>query len=90
MLIPWRELDPETLDRLLSEIVTRDGTDYGLQETPTATKVNSARKSLERGRAELHWDEESETTALLSVDQVREEAARVATLRRDSGIEPVD
>ena len=29
MHIPWDALDAETLTRLLSEIVTRDGTDYG-------------------------------------------------------------
>ena len=90
MLIPWQELDSETLDRLLSEIVTRDGTDYGLHETSTAAKIRHAIKSLRLGHAQLHWDEESETAALLSADQVREEAAKLATLQRDSGIQSAD
>lgn len=73
MEIPWRELDDETLDRLLSELVTRDGTDYGLREQTTAEKVKGARRSLESGRAQLMWNAEIESASLVSVEQVREE-----------------
>ena len=86
MHIPWESIEEATLERLLAEIVTRDGTDYGLVEHSTAAKVRAARKALEQGRAQLHWDEESETAALVATDQVREEAARQQQLRRQAGI----
>lgn len=73
MEIPWRELDDETLDRLLSELVTRDGTDYGLREQTTAEKVKGARRALESGRAQLMWNAEVESASLVSAEQVREE-----------------
>ncbi len=29
MIIPWHDLDPETLDNLIESFVLREGTDYG-------------------------------------------------------------
>ncbi len=29
MIVPWQELEPDTLDNLIQEFVSRDGTDYG-------------------------------------------------------------
>lgn len=65
-------MDSDTLDRLLSELVTRDGTDYGRREHSTAEKVAAARRSLEKGRAYLMWDSESETAALVPIEQIKE------------------
>ncbi len=73
MEIPWQTLDDETLDRLLSEMVTRDGTDYGARELTTAEKVKGARRSLESGRARLLWNVELESASLVSYEQLREE-----------------
>lgn len=86
MEIPWQELDTETLDRLLSEIVTRDGTDYGFHEKSTEAKIASARKALISGSSILLWDAETETAVLKTVDQVREEAERFRVLQKQSGI----
>jgi len=87
MQIPWESLDPETLERMLTEIVTRDGTDYGFHETATAAKVATALKSLQRGKSQLFWDSESETSALIPTEQVLKEENRIADERRKSGIE---
>ncbi|MGL5266903.1 MAG: YheU family protein, partial [Plesiomonas shigelloides] len=32
MIIPWQQLEPETLNNLLESFVLREGTDYGQQE----------------------------------------------------------
>ncbi len=72
MEIPWQTMDSETLDRLLSELVTRDGTDYGRHEQTTAQKITAARRSLEKGRACLMWDAELESASLVPIEQVRE------------------
>ncbi|MBG32243.1 MAG: hypothetical protein CL552_04000, partial [Alcanivorax sp.] len=39
IIVPWKDLPADTLTNLIEEFVTRDGTDYGDQEIPTATKV---------------------------------------------------
>ncbi len=84
--IPWDSIEPETLERLLSEIVTRDGTDYGAVETPTQTRINRALKDLQRGRASLYWDPDTETTALLPTDQVREIEREYEKIKASVGI----
>lgn len=37
--VPWDALEAETLQRLVEEFVTREGTDYGQQEIDLSTKV---------------------------------------------------
>lgn len=87
MNIPWESLDSETLVRLLTEIVTRDGTDYGAREISTEAKVAAAQKSLGSGAAQLFWDEESETAALVPTEQVKQEENRINDLRKKTGID---
>ena len=79
--IPLDALEPDTLEALLGEIVTRDGTDYGDVETPTATRVAQLRRELESGRAVLVFDEESESCSVLPREQAPPEGADVP--RRD-------
>ena len=38
MIVPWQEPEPETLDNLIQEFVSRDGTDYGEQEYSQAAE----------------------------------------------------
>ncbi len=71
MKIPWQKLPPETLESLLEEIVTRDGTDYGLLEKSTAQKVKIAKNQLVSERAFLFWDSKLESASLISVEQKR-------------------
>ena len=53
MIVPWQEIPPETLDNLIEEFVTRDGTDYGEQEIRTDTKVAQVREQLRGARDRL-------------------------------------
>ncbi|MBX2882410.1 MAG: YheU family protein [Granulosicoccus sp.] len=87
MNIPWDSLDSETLVRLLTEIVTRDGTDYGAREISTEAKVASAQQALTSGRAMLYWDDETETASLIPTEQVKQEENRVNDLRKKIGID---
>lgn len=70
MKIPWQQLPTDTLEKMLEEIVTRDGTDYGAAEKTTKQKVKSAQKQLAAGRAHLFWDSKLESASLLSTDQI--------------------
>lgn len=69
MKIPWQSVNTETLDSLLEEIVTRDGTDYGAIEKSTEQKVTFARNQLKSGYAVLFWNSEIESATLLSPQQ---------------------
>lgn len=71
IVVPWREIAPETLDALIEEFVTRDGTDYGEVELPVARKVGEVRALLQRGEVQVVFDELSETVTLLDRESLR-------------------
>ncbi|STT24493.1 Uncharacterised protein family (UPF0270) [Klebsiella pneumoniae] len=48
MIIPWQDLDPETLDNLIESFVLREGTDYGEYERSLADKVADVKQQLKR------------------------------------------
>lgn len=70
--VPWQEVAAETLDRLIEEFATRDGTDYGESEVPLARKVTQVREQLRRGEVLIVFDEASEAVNLLSRADYRE------------------
>ncbi len=85
--IPWQSLERETLERLLAEIVTRDGTDYGAVERTTEAKVEAALRSLRSNRARLYWHSDTETAALVDINQVREQQSAYRKAASDAGID---
>jgi uncharacterized protein len=60
--IPVNRLSPESLQRVIEEFISRDGTDYGEIEVPTETKFRHVKYKLETGLAVLIFDDETETT----------------------------
>ena len=72
MIVPWQEIPPETLDNLIEEFVTRDGTDYGEQEIGTDTKVAQVREQLRRGQASVVFDDVTETISIFTREQLDE------------------
>ncbi len=50
MIIPWQDLDPETLDNLIESFVLREGTDYGEHERSLADKVADVKQQLKTRR----------------------------------------
>jgi len=74
MQIPWQELDAATLDSLLSEIVTRDGTDYGEVEMATSEKVAQVKRLLKAKQLALVYDEASESCGLMSTEALARQA----------------
>lgn len=63
MLIPAHLLQADTLTALIEDFVTRDGTDNG-DETPLETRVLRVRRALERGKAVIVFDPESQQCQL--------------------------
>ena len=67
-LIPYDSLSSETLDTILDDIVSRDGTDYGEYDLSVAQKRQQALKVLSNGEAVLLFDTESETIKMVPKD----------------------
>jgi len=71
MIIPWQQIDPETLNNLIEAFVLREGTDYGEQERSLAQKVEDVRRQLARGEAVLVWSELHETVNIMPRSEFR-------------------
>ncbi|WP_323843833.1 YheU family protein [Microbulbifer magnicolonia] len=65
MIIPFRQLDPDTLQNLLEEYATRDGTDYGEREVGLADKVASLRRQLQSGEVVIWFEPGEESVNLV-------------------------
>lgn len=62
--IPHRELPPDTLDALIEEFVTRDGTN----PAEAFHSVEQVRKLLDAGQVVITFDEESESCTILATE----------------------
>ena len=72
IIVPWKDIPPESLANLIEEFVTRDGTDYGDTEIATATKVEQARQQLNKGEAFVVFDEVTESVSVMGKKQADE------------------
>lgn len=66
MLIPPTALEASTLDNLIEEFVTREGTDYGTHAWSLAEKVAQVRRQLERGEAFIVFDADTSSCHIVS------------------------
>ena len=64
MQIPHGDLEKATLDRVIEEFVTRDGTDLGDADD----KARSVRTGLERGELLLVYDADTESCNIVPAD----------------------
>ena len=64
MHIPHANLSPATLRAVVQEFVTRDGTDHSSVER----RVDQVLRQLEAGRVELHFDDQTETCNIVTVE----------------------
>lgn len=83
MLIPHDLLEADTLNNLLEDFVTREGTDNG-DETPLDVRVERARHALRRGEAVILFDPESQQCQLM----LRSEVPAEPVARLSLGIAP--
>ncbi|QCP61128.1 MULTISPECIES: YheU family protein [Pantoea] len=71
MIIPWQELEADTLENLIETFVLREGTDYGEQERSLLQKVTDVRRQLERGDVVLVWSELHESINIMPKGEFR-------------------
>ncbi|EKE81535.1 YheU family protein [Idiomarina xiamenensis] len=70
MIIPWQEVNADTLDALIEQFVLREGTDYGEQEVSLQRKVEDVKAQLQRGDVVLVWSELHESVNIMPRDQI--------------------
>lgn len=70
MIIPYSEIKPFTLQSLIEEFVTRDGTDYGEMEIPLTSRVAAVRQQLKRGEVVIWFNPDTESCTLLTRKQL--------------------
>lgn len=64
MIIPWQELEPDTLTNIIESFVLREGTDYGVCEKTLSEKVLDIKRQLQQGSIVIIWSELHETINL--------------------------
>lgn len=65
IVVPWRELSPQALAGVIEEFVTREGTEYGVDDVPLEAKIAAVRAQLAAGEVVVLFDAETETTNLV-------------------------
>lgn len=70
MIIPHHQLDPETLQNLLEEYATRDGTDYGEREVSLEDKVASLRRQLQSKQVVIWFEPGEESVNLILAEDI--------------------
>ncbi|BET95320.1 MULTISPECIES: YheU family protein [Xenorhabdus] len=71
MIIPWQQLEADTLHNLIESFVLREGTDYGEQEKTLEQKVQDVKRQLERSEVLLVWSELHGTVNILPKEMFR-------------------
>jgi uncharacterized protein len=67
VVVPHTELAAEVLRAVVESFVLREGTDYGEMEFSLDQKVARVMRQLERGEAQILFDPETESVAIVVV-----------------------
>lgn len=70
VVVPHASLSAEALRGVIEEFITREGTDYGLQEHSLAQKHDQVARQLAAGEVVIIFDVETEAVSLIRRDQL--------------------
>ncbi|MCG6200140.1 YheU family protein [Psychromonas antarctica] len=70
MLIPYQDLDFDTLHNLIEYFILREGTDYGEQEVSLLEKTENVLQQLKKGTVVILYSELSESVTLIRKSQL--------------------
>lgn len=65
MKIPYDKLQPETLRAVIEDFVTREGTDYGFEETSLEQKVQQVMEQLKQGKAAISYNQKLKNCSIV-------------------------
>jgi uncharacterized protein YheU (UPF0270 family) len=69
MIIPFEQLSQDALYGLVEEFITREGTDYGLNEIELSDKVAQVLQQLKTGQVVLVFDPATESANIMTREQ---------------------
>lgn len=69
MIIPWQELDSDTLTNLIEHFVLQEGTEYGEQDIALGVKVDAVKTQLQQGKAVIVYSELHESVNIMLHDR---------------------
>ncbi|WP_306519239.1 YheU family protein [Rheinheimera sp.] len=72
MLIPFQQLNPDTLTALIEAFVLREGTDYGDFDVSLQNKVQMVLQQLQQGKVVIVYSELEESVDLMTVQDYRQ------------------
>lgn len=61
MIIPWQDIETETLINIIDSVILREGTDYGFEELSLEQKRTNLLEKIKQGKAVIFWSELHET-----------------------------
>ena len=73
MLIPYQELEPDTLHNLIESFILREGTDYGEQEISLPQKTENVLQQLKEGSVVILYSQLSESVTLIHKNQLAQQ-----------------
>ncbi|MGL4249690.1 MAG: YheU family protein [Aeromonas sp.] len=73
MIIPWQELDADTLTNLIEHFVLQEGTEYGEQDVPLDVKVDAVKIQLQQGKVVIVYSELHESVNIVLKDRFIEQ-----------------
>ena len=68
--IPWRSLSPSALKGVVEEYVSREGTEYGIEEVSLEEKVREVIKQLEIGDVVITFNDQNQTCSIVQSRQL--------------------
>lgn len=80
MLIPIEHVSQETLNALIEEFITREGTDYGAFEVGLQEKVLCVHQQLKTGEVVLVFDMATESANLMTKHQHQHQETEAKTM----------
>jgi hypothetical protein len=76
IIIPHDQLQPDTLQAMIEEFVTRDGAVHGHTDTPLNEMMEAIRRQLASGEVVIVFDEEEETCTIVRKEQMGRASVR--------------
>ncbi|MGE5608987.1 MAG: YheU family protein [Bacillota bacterium] len=70
IVVPHNQLQPETLQALIEEFVTRDGAVHGHVDRPLSEEIDAVRRQLKAGKVVIVFDEETESCTIIPREQL--------------------
>lgn len=75
MIIPYNQLSSDALNGLVEEFITREGTDYGIEEISLQDKVEQVLAQIKRGEVVIVFDSTMETVSLMTEIDAKQSGA---------------